>query len=389
MQIPNFSKKTILILFVTLCISVNVFGESQGEYRTIPIYPRGKGPVTLAADVKEVQYSGDLSYKSRKGQIIQDEMSGAPSAEAVVAEYIDAILTQNNTKLSMLLYDKSTEAIQKKEEEMKALEKMLKGVSDLQFVRKWSFGDYNHVFLNVIPSSEHLYSWSFETVHKEGRYYLVQEYTKTFNNVLMLFWYMDRNARENLIQASDYSALENTLTVTPPDSSIEGKNNVLKIRLNIRYYNNPETAWQTSCNDSLDQASDFFCRAKRISLEGNDQEFLSLWNNQETLKLRSQGEDKIKIDQDLIENHYEDFKRFRHTYRKVRFSEQPFKQVANIDLGQCNIHYYVEKNTPEKLKYILMKNVNNQYYLTEGLYSNVRNFLTTEAFTKPLLSNWQ
>jgi len=225
---------------------------------------------------------------------------------------------------------------------------------------------------------------------KDSRYYLSQDFgfKKDFNWLLMLFWYMDRNIREGLIESNNCSHLKDTLEFIPPDSSAQGKDNKLIVRLNAKFNKFAED-WSELSSNSENQASDFFCKARQTTLSGNDEEFLSLWSGQEYLKMWSGGGERPKIDEKLLEENYTDFRRLRNTYKKLRFYSEQFKQVCTIDLGKYVVHYYLTKKDPQDLKTIIFMKGNGRYYLSEGLYTNIRHFLTRGMVPKRILEVWQ
>jgi len=360
----------------------------EGLYKTIPVHCPQEDSVAFAVDVRETSYPNPsnpngLNYKTILSTAVEDVNKGAATAEILVAEFIDGIISQDFANVKKFYY---SEVPEPNADVIAKMAESWKMFAEIRLTRKWSFGDYRSISLERVRQNGKSDAWSFEVVLNDGRYYMAMDFGEKFNEVLMLFWYMGGEIKNGVNKSNDVSRLNSTLEFSQPDSSKQGMDNKLIVRVNVKYNKFTED-WSEQQSNAENQASDFFCKARKITLDSSDEEFLSLWSSQENLQVWSSGIARPKIDNKLLTDNYADFRRLKTLYEQ-KFMGQ-FKQICTIDLGKYAVHYYFRKNEPENLKTIIFMSSGGKYYLSEGLYTNIRYFLRQGMVPKRILEVWQ
>jgi len=364
---------------------------NEGAYKTIAVHCPQEDSAAFAVDMREVRYGNvsnpnGISYKAILNTAAEDANKGAATAEILVAEFIDGIISQDFAKLTKFYYSDS-DIPEPNADMMAKIAEDWKRFAEIRLTLKWSFGDYRYIYLDRVLENGKSDSWDFEVVMIKGRYYMAMDLSEKFNGLLMLFWYMGGEINDGAKKSDDVSRLNSTLEFSQPNSSQAGEDNKLIVRLNLKF-NKFRKDWSEQQSNAKNEASDFFCKARKITLDGSDEEFLSLWSPQESLHSWSAGIARPKIDNKLLTNDYDGFRRLKSQYKKVKFKGQ-FKQICTIDLGKYAIHYYFTKKDPQKFKTIIFMRSGGKYHLSEALQTNIRTFLCREMVAKRILKMWE
>lgn len=377
------TKKIITIVSVILFSTIAYASQADsGSYKTISICSPDEGSVAVALDIREMVYTDKSDYKAILSTVVEDGKKGAPSAEALVAIFLNARLNKDVAGMKNLIHGEIPDPSQK------ALDrgsKMVEKWEQIKLNKKWSYGDYHTVIMDQIAPDGHTEKSSLDTIMIDGRYYLAMDFPQEMR---MLYGYMMSDKAKGLIESTDYSELKYELKFTQLNSSEQGQSNELTVRVNASFNNFTED-WSEPNNNSENQASDFFCEARKITRSGSDEDFISLWSGNEHLVMSSKDGEKPRIDNSLIEENNADFKRLKSHYKNTVFGGGTFKQVCSIEAGKYVVHYYLTESDPTNLKTITFIKIGGKYYLSNGLGTNLRVFLTNGMVPKKILETWQ